>query len=125
MIENVKVKIDIALDKMHPDSRAGRQDRTLWVGNIDWDSTEQEIETHLKEVGEVDSVKMPKNEEGKSRGFAFVVFKDKEIAEAAMTQQIKPFKGRELYLKRPTPSPKEGQHITRESNYGAGATQYN
>ena len=57
----------------------------MWVGNIDWDSTEQEIETHLKEVGEVDSVKMPKNEEGKSRGFAFVVFKDKEIAEAAMT----------------------------------------
>ena len=46
-------------------------------------------------------------DKGKSRGFAFVVFKDKEIADTVASAAIKPFKGRDLYLKRPTPGPKE------------------
>ena len=89
------------MDKGHQDSRDNRQERQLWVGNIDWDSTEGDIETVFTEFGEVESVKMPKTDDGRSRGFAFVIFKEKESVQAGFDKgNGMKFKGRDLVVKK-------------------------
>jgi RNA recognition motif-containing protein len=49
----------------------------IFVGNIPFDATEEELRTLFKELGKIKQVLIPKDREtGKSRGFAFVEFED-------------------------------------------------
>jgi RNA recognition motif-containing protein len=70
----------------------------LFVGNLPYDTTEDEIRGHFSSVGELSYVSIPLDREtGKKRGFAFVEFAQREKAEAAIRQlNNQPFKGRAL-----------------------------
>ncbi|TRZ02762.1 hypothetical protein DNTS_002683 [Danionella cerebrum] len=54
---------------------ADEADRTLFVGNLDPQVTEEVVFELFLQAGPVISVKIPKNNEGKSKLFAFVNFK--------------------------------------------------
>jgi RNA recognition motif-containing protein len=70
----------------------------LFVGNLPYDATEDEIRDHFSSVGALSYVSIPLDREtGKKRGFAFVEFAEREKAEAAIRQvNNQPFKGRSL-----------------------------
>ena len=70
----------------------------LFVGNLPYDTTEDEIRDHFSSVGNLSYVSIPLDREtGKKRGFAFVEFAEREQAEAAIRQfNNQPFKGRPL-----------------------------
>jgi RNA recognition motif-containing protein len=70
----------------------------LFVGNLPYDATENEIRDHFAPVGNLSYVSIPLDREtGKKRGFAFVEFADAEQAQAAIRQfNNQPFKGRAL-----------------------------
>jgi RNA recognition motif-containing protein len=70
----------------------------LFVGNLPYDATEDEIRQHFSVVGNLSYVSIPLDREtGKKRGFAFVEFADAEKAKAAIQQfNNQPFKGRPL-----------------------------
>ena len=56
----------------------------LFVGNLPYDATENEIRNHFSPVGILSYVSIPLDREtGKKRGFAFVEFADAEQAQAA------------------------------------------
>ena len=70
----------------------------LFVGNLPYDTTENEIRDHFSAVGNLSYVSIPLDREtGKKRGFAFVKFADEQQAQAAIRQfNNQPFKGRAL-----------------------------
>src|SRR3974377_1176958 len=70
----------------------------LFVGNLPYDATEDEIRQHFSAVGNLSYVSIPLDREtGRKRGFAFVEFADGEQAQAAIRQfNNQPFKGRAL-----------------------------
>jgi RNA recognition motif-containing protein len=54
----------------------------LYVGNINWNTNEEELREHLEQYGEVLDVKiMFDHETGRSRGFGFVTMADGEQAQ--------------------------------------------
>ena len=70
----------------------------LFVGNLPYDATEDEIREYFSAVGNLSYVSIPLDREtGKKRGFAFVEFADAEQAQEAIRQfNNQPFKGRPL-----------------------------
>jgi RNA recognition motif-containing protein len=70
----------------------------LFVGNLPYDATEDEIRAHFAAVGNLSYVFVPVDREtGKKRGFAFVEFADETQAQEAIRQfNNQPFKGRPL-----------------------------
>jgi RNA recognition motif-containing protein len=70
----------------------------LFVGNLPYDATEEEIREHFSPAGSVSYVFQPIDREtGKKRGFAFVEFENAEQAQTAIRQfNNQPFKGRPL-----------------------------
>jgi len=70
----------------------------LFVGNLPYDATEEEIRQHFSVVGNLSYVSIPLDREtGKKRGFAFVEFADAQQAQEAIRQfNNQPFKGRPL-----------------------------
>ena len=70
----------------------------LFVGNLPYDATEDEIRQHFSVVGNLSYVSIPLDREtGKKRGFAFVEFADEQQAQEAIRQfNNQPFKGRPL-----------------------------
>src|SRR5215467_2619748 len=70
----------------------------LFVGNLPYDATEEEIRTHFSTAGNVLNVFVPVDREtGRKRGFAFVEFQGStEAQEAIRLFNSQPFKGRPL-----------------------------
>jgi RNA recognition motif-containing protein len=89
----------------------------LFVGNLPYNASEAEIRAHFATLSEPQHVAMPVDREtGRPRGFAFVEFADREVAEAAIAHfDQKPFQGRNLAVSeararedRPPPRPGGG-----------------
>ena len=70
----------------------------LFVGNLPYDATEEDIRTHFSTAGNVLNVFLPLDREtGRKRGFAFVEFSGaSEANEAIRLFNSQPFKGRPL-----------------------------
>src|SRR5215475_4538468 len=70
----------------------------LFVGNLPYDATEDEIRNHFSSAGNVLNVFVPVDREtGRKRGFAFVEFNDAATAQEAIRLfNSQPFKGRPL-----------------------------
>jgi len=72
----------------------------LFVGNLSWDATEEELKNLFTPVGEVISVRIVQDQyTGRSKGFGFVEMKDQSQAQAAMdTLNDTQFFGRPLRI---------------------------
>ncbi len=58
--------------------------KTLYVGNLPWESTEEELEKLFAEMAVVESVRIIRDREtGRSKGFGFV-----ELADEANVEEI-------------------------------------
>ena len=77
-------------------------DRTLYVGNLPYDCTVQEVETLIHAVvgeGQVQRVHLPMDQDGRKRGFGFVTMASSESAKTA-SEQLKSadLRGRRLVV---------------------------
>ncbi|HBK35301.1 MAG: RNP-1 like protein RNA-binding protein [Candidatus Uhrbacteria bacterium GW2011_GWE2_40_58] len=70
----------------------------LFVGNISWDATNEDLESLFAEFGEVTSARIVTDKfSGKSRGFGFVEMATEDQAQAAIKAlDGKEFMGREI-----------------------------
>jgi len=77
-------------DAPRPGAAAGGQqrndERTLYVGNLPYDSTREEIEALVGEVGPVVRVHLPLGVDGRPRGFGFVTTGSTGVARDAVEQ---------------------------------------
>ncbi len=77
----------------------------LFVGNMPYGATEADLRTHFSSVGEPSQVVIPVDREtGRPRGFAFVEFQERGLAEAAISRfNQQPFMGRSLSVSEARP----------------------
>jgi len=60
--------------------------KNLYVGNLAWSTTEEELRAAFEAYGEVTSVKLIEDREtGRPRGFAFVEMSDDSAAQEAIS----------------------------------------
>ncbi|CAG8833687.1 22910_t:CDS:1, partial [Racocetra persica] len=71
--------------------------KTIYVSNVSYTSNEQGLEELGSKFGKVESVRMPRDYEGRSRGYGFIEFSHEEEAAKAMEGLNGfEFEGREL-----------------------------
>ena len=77
----------------------------LFVGNMPYGATEADLRSHFSQVGQPSQVVLPVDREtGRPRGFAFVEFQDRAIAEQAIQRfNQQPFMGRPLSVSEARP----------------------
>jgi RNA recognition motif-containing protein len=94
----------------------------LFVGNMPYGATEADLRTHFAAVGAPSQVVIPVDREsGRPRGFAFVEFLDRAIAEQAIERfNQQPFMGRSLSVSEARPREPGGGGGFRPSGGGPG-----
>lgn len=80
----------------------------LYVGNLSFDTSADQLQTMFAEVGVVDSVNLIEDREtGRSRGFAFVEMSSQAEGEDAITRlNGKEIEGREVIVNQAKPQEK-------------------
>jgi len=51
--------------------------REVYISNVNWNATEEELSEVFSKHGHVEKVRIPKKVDGKSKGVAFIVFSNK------------------------------------------------
>jgi RNA recognition motif-containing protein len=89
----------------------------IYVGNLNYDTTEDTLRSLFAEHGEVDSVKVITDRyTGRSKGFAFVEMTDEKAAEEAISAlNGKSVDNREIRVDKAKPRPDRSR---RRSDYG-------
>jgi RNA recognition motif-containing protein len=92
----------------------------LFIGNLPYSASEAELREHLALVGEPTSVVLPVDREtGRPRGFAFVDYADRAVAEEAIKRfDQQPFKGRPLAVSEARPREERGPGGPRPGGFG-------
>lgn len=82
----------------------------LFVGNMPYGATEADLRSHFATVGEPSQVVIPVDREtGRPRGFAFVEYNERPLAEAAVQKfNQQPFMGRSLSVSEARPREERG-----------------
>jgi RNA recognition motif-containing protein len=92
----------------------------LFIGNLPYAASEPELREHLSSVGEPTQIVLPVDREtGRPRGFAFVDYADRAVAEAAISRfDQQPFKGRPLAVSEARPREDRPAGAPRPGGYG-------
>ena len=90
----------------------------LYVGNLNFETTEEDLEKHFSQAGELESAEIIKDSDsGESRGFGFVEMKTEEAAKKAMEMfHEKDFQGRELTVEEAKPKKDDSETETISSS---------
>jgi len=73
--------------------------RSIYVGNVDYGATAEELEQHFHGCGAVNRVSILCNKfDGHPKGFAYIEFTDKDSIETAMALDESLFRGRQLKI---------------------------
>lgn len=77
----------------------GYDETKLYVGNIDYSASEEELAEHFSKFGEIALVNIPTDRySGRARGFGFVSFKIADDAIKAIELDGSNFKGRQIQV---------------------------
>ena len=69
-------------------SGALEEGRELYVRNIHWSASEEDVEQLFSKYGSIEAVRIPRNAEGKSKGFGFVVFSSQVSESSTLSLNI-------------------------------------
>jgi len=96
--------------------------RKIYVGNIAFNATEQDLRNLFSEYGEIESLKIMKdNFTERSKGFGFIEMVNEEDAKKAIaTLNGKDFKGKSLTVAEARPQQKRRGFDDRRGGYGGG-----
>jgi len=75
----------------------GNDENTVFVRGLPFAATEESLNKDFGECGEVVTLRMPLNDEGTCKGFAFIKYADKEGMDKAMAFNETDYGGRTIY----------------------------
>jgi len=80
-----------------PEEKAEIDSRSIYVGNVDYGATAEELEQHFHGCGSVNRVTILCNKyDGHPKGFAYIEFCDKESVQTATQLDESLFRGRQI-----------------------------
>lgn len=95
--------------------------KKLYVGNLLFEATEEDLKQHFSQAGTVVSTVVVRFRDGKSKGFGFVEMETEEGAKKAIeTFNGQDYKGRKLVVaeaRPPRPREKRFNHQLKGDNY--------
>ena len=95
--------------------------KKLFVGNINWSASKEDLENIFSEYGELEEVVLIKDENGRSKGFGFVEMDSEDGAQAAVSQMDgQEFEGRSLRVSEAKPQP---ERESRGGGFGGGGSR--
>merc|ERR1719232_2251410 len=101
-------------EKLEADSRS------IYVGNVDYCATAEELEAHFHGCGAINRVTIMCNKyDGNPKGFAYVEFADKDSVDTAMALDDSLFRGRQIKVL-PKRTNKPGLSTTNRPPRGRG-----
>lgn len=69
----------------------------IYVGNLSYDTTTEDLESFFSQYGEFEDVKLITDREtGRSKGFAFITFANQSDAQSSLASDGSEFKGRKI-----------------------------
>jgi len=102
------IRVDLANNKTH------NVKRTLFIGNLPFNTTEEAIRSHFSQCGDIENVRVVRDTQySMGKGFAFISFKNKESLTSALELDGSIFNERPL---RVMPSSKGEQRKKKERN---------
>lgn len=98
----------------------------LYVGNLSFDTTTQDLETLFGEVGTVESTNIIEDRDtGRSRGFGFVEMSNEEEAQKAISEfNGREIDGRELKVNEAKPQANRASGGGGRGGYGGGGSRW-
>lgn len=82
---------------MSMEERLDADTRSVWVGNVDYGATAEELEAHFHGCGSINRVTILCDKfTGHPKGFAYVEFADKDSTQTAMALDESLFRGRQI-----------------------------
>merc|ERR1719223_1883960 len=87
-----KKKIDVSGES----KKGGDDELTVFVGGLSFSLDENTVRKDFTDCGEIEALRMPTNEDGKIKGFAFITFKTKAGCEAALKFDGEEYGGRRI-----------------------------
>ena len=94
----------------------------IYVGNLSWSMTDEDLNTLFSEYGAVGSAKILKDKmNGRSKGFGFVEMEDDEAAKSAIANLNETeVQGRKLIVNESQPRPEGEGYKKRSGGFGGG-----
>merc|ERR1712126_9240 len=103
-------------------STVSEDDRKLFVGGLPQEAKDTDIKEYFGQYGEIDNINLKTDPHtGRSRGFAFIVFKDTEGLESACAQEAHVIKGKKATCKKA--EAKQGKIYVGKLPSGDGITE--
>ncbi|XP_054004935.1 squamous cell carcinoma antigen recognized by T-cells 3-like [Hylaeus anthracinus] len=92
-------------DQMEVDNTQEVDDKiTVFVSNLDYTATEEEVRNALEQVGPITSFKMIRDYKGRSKGYCYVQLSNPEAVEKALKLDRTPIRGRPMFVSRCDPN---------------------
>lgn len=99
--------------------------KRMYVGNLDYNTTDKELEEFFAQAGTVTYSKVISRMDGKSRGFGFVEMETEEQAKAAIEKfNQSDFKGRTIVVNEARTQNQGNFNGPRERNFNNGGGGY-
>lgn len=87
----------IASVPMSIEEKAEIDNRSVYVGNVDYGATAEELEAHFHGCGSINRVTILCNKvDGHPKGFAYIEFGSKDFVETALAMNDSLFRGRQI-----------------------------
>lgn len=83
-------------DKGDKGKGKGNSELQVFVGGLPLSVEEAAVRMDFEEFGEIESLRLPLNEEGNARGMAFIVYKSKDGVDKALALDGKEYRGQTL-----------------------------
>lgn len=83
-------------DRRDDNSGSGERSKTIFVGNLSYNSTEEDITNFFRDCGNVVSVRLGKGDNGRSKGYCHIDFESEEGVENALKKSGEEFDGRKI-----------------------------
>jgi cold-inducible RNA-binding protein len=94
--------------------------KKIYVGNLSFNTTQDDLETEFSKFGEVEELKLITDmETGRSKGFAFITFKTSEAMEASLAKNGEDLDGRPLRVNQA----EERKPRSDKGNFNRGGSQ--
>jgi len=115
-----KAKVEDKPKKKIDLSGSGEEDLKVFVGGLPFSTSEELVRKDFAECGEIADFHMPKNDEGKPRGIAFITFVAKAGVEAALKFDGDDYGGRTLKVNLASQKPEKGKGKGKEGKGDKG-----
>lgn len=90
-------------EKIDPDTNR----RTVFIGHVPYDATEDEIRGYFEKCGEIHHVRIPCDERGKSKGVCYVTFVNEDDVSLALQFDGSAFRKEKITVQRSNPAKAE------------------